>query len=166
MAPTTALAKRALTEGYTVGSKSAYRRVWKTPHGKYVYKELRYEDDTESMQANNREYATYLRLLKRTLPAGIFLPKMYLLDNGVLAVEYISGFHPIKECSSDCDLTFFCKDHGCWRDRIRSLRIRDLHDNNVRMNGKGEVFLIDIDGGFTTDPHVCGWDVDKESLGR
>lgn len=165
MAPTVSIANNAITYGNIIGARSEYRRVWKTPYGRFVYKELRCDTSDEHKQANLREFSVYLRLAEMTLPVGIYLPKMYLLKNGVLAAEYISGFHPTDQCYYTCCNTGLCKDHGCWRRRLESVGLRDMHENNVKMNGKGEIWLIDIDGGFSTDPAVWRWDVDKTSLG-
>ncbi len=92
---------------YLVGS-GCDRRGYRIPGSRWIYKVAKYANS----YTNRQEYLHYQSLMVKTLPARIAIPEMHLLDNGVIAAEYIDGDK----------LESYCNDHdshyedydACW----------------------------------------------------
>ncbi len=131
----------ARKHGKLIGVGSC-REVYKTPRGKYVYKFDRPDSPWYATGLNIHEYHTYQNLIKNyTLPDGVKLPKMKLID-GVLVAEYIKGKHPEGLC---CDSGHYCGDESkCWSSKLKGLPLRDMHRYNVIVTKDGTLYLIDL----------------------
>lgn len=148
--PTVRMSLMAKSRGEKIGPPSAYRDVFKCKTSRFVYKFPggRYYD---AIGANEREYATYLKILSSMiLPQGVKVPEMHLLENGALAAEYIDGRHPdYNGCSGSGHESYRCKgEDRCWATKVILLGLRDMHYQNVIVTEDGTVYLIDLDGGF------------------
>lgn len=123
--------------------KGVSRETYRLPGSSWAYKiETPYG---KNKKANETEWIAYNEL-KDTLPEGIKFPEMHLLDNGIIATEFIDGEHPDNQCSSI--------GHRCWienRDRcfwtvylpIISLVIYDGHNANIILKDDS-IYIIDI----------------------
>lgn len=138
--PTIEEANDAINHGkrFTEGS---YRNVYHIPGSKWVYK----TDIRKGYpQGNIDEWEAYLDK-KDSLPAGIKYPEMHMLDNGVLAAEFIDG----EIASWDC----WMGDHACtslddcfWikNEYLLSSVTRDGHPGNIRVMPNGDIYIIDL----------------------
>ena len=147
--PSVRTARYALKKGRIIGS-GAYRKVYKSQRGKWVYKIDK--DDTYGNHGNAEEYETYKILKTRQLPPGVKLPEMHMLPNGVLAAEYVDGVQPNSWCSPDyhgsnCS-EYRDKDNTCWARRFANSPIffADLHNGNVVIKDD-VVYVIDLGHG-------------------
>lgn len=147
--PSVRTARYALKKGKVIGS-GAYRRVYKSKRGKWVYKVDK--TDVYGNHGNTEEYATYQLLKTRQLPPGVKIPEMHMLPNGVLAAEYIDGVQPKNWCSPDyhgsnCSERY-SPDEACWaRSFVNSpIYFADLHNGNVVVKD-GVVYVIDLGHG-------------------
>jgi serine/threonine-protein kinase RIO1 len=69
------------------------------------------------------------------LPEGVRVPKMVMLPNGVLAVEYIDGSHPDTHCwfaDHDCDDA-----SNCWYTKLMATGV-----SNIR--GFGDISFLNV----------------------
>lgn len=152
--PTMRQARYAKVAGRNIGDGS-YRKVYKTPRGKWVFKVNRTDDEYGRRYGNEGEYKTYLKLKdSNILPDGVKLPEMHLLSDGTLAAEYVKGEHPKNWCSpdyhgswgSDCDGT-----GDCWANKFKDggFPVKDMHPENVIVTEDGTVYIIDLGHGTT-----------------
>lgn len=106
-----------------------------------IYKVDRYDG-----YSNKAEWTNYLKLTKKTLPAGFFLPKTRLIDvdgEPVIAMEYIEG-----QAMSRC----YCWDserhtESCMPEDVHNVvsnYIGDTGGDNVIRTENGDYYLIDI----------------------
>lgn len=147
--PNVRTARYALKKGRMIGA-GAYRKVYKSKRGQWVYKVDK--TDCYGKHGNAEEYETYLILKASQLPPGVKIPEMHLLPNGVLAAEYIDGVQPKNWCSPDyhgsnCS-EHFDKTSSCWARKFVNSPIffADLHNGNVVVKGD-VVYVIDLGHG-------------------
>lgn len=154
--PNVRTARYALKAGRMFASGS-YRKVYKTVKAKWVYKVDR--EDTFDQHGNREEYQTYLSMKDLTLPEGVKIPEMHLLNNGVLAAEYIQGETPPNWCSSDYHASNCTeRNHNprpCWARKFAGMDItvKDLHNGNVVVTENGDVYIVDLGHGLIKKPY-------------
>lgn len=145
-------AEIARTWGTKIGF-GAFRDVYRRPESRWVYK-----FDATGGDANRREAENYRRI-QQYLGDLFDVPEMVLLDNGVLAAEFVEGklgveVHPYD--APECP----CLSHGipdCWRKLITRIpnKFDDLHGRNVKIVDK-KIVIIDIGGtGANTSSEAC-----------
>jgi hypothetical protein len=136
------MAMDAINNGEVIG-QGAYRRVFRKGRSKYVFKV-----NISSCDSNSREISQY-HAVKATLPKGVKMPEMILLENGVVAAEYIKGVFP--EGGSFCAITYHdddCDDNAtCWAEpfiRTPGFSYYDVHRYNLIRTKDGTLYLIDV----------------------
>lgn len=138
--PTVDEANNAINYGkrFTEGS---CRNVYYIPGSKWVYKtDMHYAYS----QGNAAEWAAYLDK-KDSLPAGIKYPEMHMLENGVLAAEFIDGEVPSWGCwESEHDCEDVSKCFWLINFELISSVTRDGHPGNLRVMPNGDIYIIDL----------------------
>jgi hypothetical protein len=144
--PSVKQAMQAHNKGTVIGEGSSRRVFWKKGSF-WAYKFL--YNLSWSRTANKDEYANYLELKDR-MPEGIKLPTMELLDNGILATEYIEGTQSEFDCYAD---SHECDDEkNCWLTRLINSGMdfsltgfKDISWANVILADSGDIYLIDLE---------------------
>lgn len=145
--PTVEDSERVTSDESNYLGSGCYRTVYRETGSKWVFK---VENTYSGRYSTNKvEYETYLQF-HPSLQGNVKFPKMYLLDNGILAAEYIEGsqgeyncWRPgFPGCDRDCEI-------DCWAKQIEFLSelIDDLHYQNVRVTPTGDVYIIDLGEG-------------------
>lgn len=148
--PTVKTAEYALDKGEIIGS-GAYRYVYKTKRSKWVYKVNK--ANSWGSHGNKEEYETYLSVKRKgSLPPGVKMPEMHLLENGVLAAEYIKGKHPQSSCSPryhdfDNNCSELLGQGECWARKFADVNLYDIHCYNVIIGDDGYIYVIDLGHG-------------------
>lgn len=140
--PSVAEAVKAVCTGRLFPAGS-YRDVYHLPGSKWVYK-VDIPHSWTNRGGNKDEYAAYLEL-KDNLPNSIKIPEMHLLDNGMLAAQFIDGESPSANCGRyyhDCQDQENC----FWTEYGPSIHevTRDGHFQNVIVSREGDVYVIDL----------------------
>lgn len=138
--PTLEEAQQAISRGRRLSGGSV-RKVYHIPHSKWVYKvDIR----PGTYGCNADEYEAY-QAKKDNLPEGIYLPRMFMLDNGILAAEFIDGAQP----PDDCGMFYHeCFDRAScfwthYSDKLREVSC-DVHFQNVLIAKTGKIYVIDL----------------------
>jgi hypothetical protein len=84
------------------------RHGYHIPGSRWIYKVAKDPNN----DVNQGEYSRYQELQEQFLPDGIAIPEMHLLENGIIAAEFIDGEKPHE----------YCRDHdshyedypACW----------------------------------------------------
>ena len=145
--PTVRKAAYAIKRGNKIG-EGAYRAVYKTKSGKWVYKVN--TGYGTGIGSNGSEYATYVSVKNSVkLPDGVKLPEMHMVGE-YIAAEYVDGEHPTNWCSPG---PYGFHDNGCpgvdtcWAAKVNDVKINDLHPYNVMVTKDGTVYIIDLGHG-------------------
>lgn len=148
--PTVERAEYAREYGEMVGEGSS-RRVFWDGTSRWAYKFIINDDPWNNKKANREEFDNYLKLSDADL--GIIkLPEMQLLNNGVMAIEYIKGSHPSNDCYSG-QHDFGCGDSpDCWYNKTNARHyesnvkgFRDISWANVIVAESGDIYAIDLE---------------------
>lgn len=143
--PTNAAAMKAHDKGIVIGEGSSRRVFWKK--GSYWAYKFIYSSSS-NFDANKDEFANYLNI-KNNLPEGINLPEMVLLDNGVLATQYIPGEQSATECwggKHDCGDAATCWYSTVMMAQIERIRgFGDISWANVITTDDGKLYVIDLE---------------------
>lgn len=98
--------------------------------------------------SNASEFENWTAIKDVQLPAGVRIPEMHMLTNGVLAVEHINGWHPESSCWG---MTHECDNEGtCWYTQFETSGIErikgfgDVSYANVIMADDG-IYVIDLE---------------------
>lgn len=140
------------------------RGVYINPTYEWVYK-------FEDYQQNESEYklAKFYYEHPEMLPEMVRVPEVVLLDDEVLAMQYIDGEHP-PECatydgnigcyveSCKCSKEMLEHYNGCWRKHLHiteafgydSPLINDCHNRNVLIDKNYYIWIIDLGYGSNT----------------
>jgi hypothetical protein len=145
-APSLEECEKAISRASNCIGSGVDRQVFRLKDSPWVYKKER----NGCKGVNASEYATYLEL-STLLPEGVAFPLMALLDNGVIAAEFIDNeVDAIADPNSECDFDGHVCDNEtvCWVTPWIALAesadvINDLHGGNVRINN-GTLYIIDL----------------------
>ncbi len=144
--PTLRKARYAAQHGRVVG-EGAYRIVYRSKRGKWVYKfNLR---PSKKLGSNAEEWKTYLKHKDTELPKGVYFPEMYMLNGGIIAAQFIKGRHPENECYRDYHTDDCPGIDKCWAERIKYVKVSDVHYANVLITKDGDIYLVDLGHGET-----------------
>ncbi len=130
---------------YRIGS-GAYRTVYRIPGSRWVYK---FEFFYEHEYVNVEEFNNFKKYKDSFSSKEIGFPEFVLLNNEVIAAEYIEGTLAIDFCKpfrGPCACTSFGLSN-CWQELVRAIKrkIPDLHGRNVKYSSlHKKLFLIDI----------------------
>jgi hypothetical protein len=130
--PTLAECEQATVSEYEIG-EGRDRTGYHIPGSKWVYKIQRYSRSN----ANQREIIRYEQLINSSnVPDGIAFPEMHILENGVIAAEYIEGREPDDQ---EMELVYKLEDIFGMYDSSASCNIRVVETENVKT-----VYIIDL----------------------
>lgn len=144
--PTLRKARYAANNGSVVGEGS-YRTVFRSRGSRWVYK-FNVKPST-NLGSNAEEWKTYSRYKNEVLPDGVYFPEMHFLNGGVIAAEFIKGEHPENDCYREYHVDSCPGLDKCWAERIKHVKISDIHYQNVLITKTGEIYLIDLGHGET-----------------
>ncbi|KAI4218410.1 MAG: hypothetical protein L6R40_008776, partial [Gallowayella cf. fulva] len=118
------------------------RRGYHIPGSRWVYKVAKYPSE----RVNRREYDSYRKVVDSgSMPAGLHLPEMHLLDNEVMASEYIPGERP-KSCDWRTHADTHIEDDACWTNVVATFCDRfGYYDSSAACN----VRIVDSNGEHT-----------------
>jgi hypothetical protein len=137
-APSVKESEKAISsEKYLLGS-GCDRMGFRIPGSRWVYK---MEKPHASGRANRREYEAYTKLMDiPELLGNVHLPEMHLLENGIIAAEYIEGVKP-KGIDPFVDpiVDAFCQYTSLW-DAAARCNIRVVIDEA----GTKKIYIIDL----------------------
>lgn len=143
--PTERKAMYAIYHGKVVGEGS-YRKVFRTGRSRWVYK---VDTTRESVGSNSYEWQTYLEYCNAKLAKGVKIPEMHLIDGNIIACEYIKGKHPKNECYRDYHVEECPGEDNCWAEKVKNIKIADIHFQNVLISKDGTIYIIDLGHGET-----------------
>jgi serine/threonine-protein kinase RIO1 len=126
-----------------IGSGS-FREVYRLPNSYWAYK--RDKSRYSKTDGNKAEWSNYKRLITTAIPANIRLPEMFMLSNGILAVQFIEGKVPTQEfcypdyhCCDEQDSCFWT----IYGEALENL-VGDMHSYNVIIDQLGNIYMIDL----------------------
>lgn len=144
--PNLSRAIHAISFGNMIGEGS-YRRVFRTPRGKWVYK-VDYSEGARRIGSNAYEWKTYQKFFNsETLPANVRIPEMHYISGGIIAAEYIKGIEPENDCYRDYHVDLCPGVDKCWAEVVKNVGIADIHYQNVLITKDGTIYIIDLGHG-------------------